>query len=39
MGDLHLRGKGEQLVLTVEEGELAAVAGGELPDASFGRGA
>ena len=32
MGDLHLRGEGEQFVLTVEQGELAAVAGRELPD-------
>ncbi len=32
MGDLDLRGEREQLVLAVEQGELAAVAGGELPD-------
>ena len=31
MGDLDLRGERKQLVLAVEQGELAAVAGGELP--------
>ena len=31
-GDPHLLGQGQQLVLAVEQRELAAVAGGELPD-------
>ena len=32
VGDLDLAGEREQLVLAVEQAELAAVAGGELPD-------
>ena len=32
VGDLHRAGEREQLVLEVEQAELAAVAGGELPD-------
>ena len=32
VGDLHPVGHREQVVLAVEQGELAAVAGGELPD-------
>ena len=35
-GDLHLVGEGEQLVLAVEQRQLATVAGGELPHGQRG---
>lgn len=38
MGDLQFGGDAEQFVLAVEEGELAAVAGGEFEHAEAGAG-
>ena len=38
VGDLDLAGQREQLVLAVQQGQLAAVAGGELPDRQLGPG-
>ena len=36
IGDLHRAGDGQQFVLAIQQRELAAVAGGELPDGELG---
>ena len=36
IGDVHRAGESQQLVLAVEQAELAAVARGEFPDGQFG---
>ncbi len=35
IGDLHQSGDGQQIILTIQQAKLAAVAGGELPDGQF----